>query len=597
MSRRKGLRAAAAALGVVLVGSATVAAAPAPAVPGKASLGATPATTSYREDVRVGGLLETDAECLEAREVNLQRRPLDDPAWGPVAVGQTAPDGSFAFDLRPEESAAYRAVLPAETRGPTACEEVISSEATSRVWARVVLTLVDARLRASRCDRVSVRVHPPKPGDEVDVRRRRAKGWRRVATGILDETSEAILRVCAAWADLGTITLRARWPVQDQRNLAGTSAPRDVAVVRAPWMRRIDRLTGGRAVGISVREGGAFLYRRDDTTFRTPASNQKLFLSMALLDSLGPDASLPTLAMAPRIGNGVVRGRLWLVGRGDPELGRADLRRLARLIEESGVRRIRGGVWGSKRYFRRDWWAQGWRDYFPARYIPIPTALTYQGNVARGRHIGDPERRAALELTRRLRARGVRVDRRPGAGDHPSGLAEVARVSSRPLEAILTKMNYVSSNFRAEVLGKRLAVALAGPPGSIGKGAAALRAWIAARGATVAAYDASGLSYANRVAPRGIVRLLETAEAQPWGETLRETLPPGGRGTLENRLDGVPVRAKTGSLTRISALSGWILAERTGTWIEFSILSTGMSTWTAKDLEDRIVRVLWRSAA
>ncbi len=182
-------------------------------------------------------------------------------------------------------------------------------------------------------------------------------------------------------------------------------------------------------------------------------------------------------------------------------------------------------------------------------------------------------------------------------GSHPGGLSEVARVWSRPLRAILGTMNHVSSNFRAEVLGKRLGVARRGPPGSIQKGAAALASWAGARGVSVTAHDGSGLSYWNRVAPVGIARLLESAEAEPWGGVLRASLPTGGVGTLEDRLDGVPVRAKTGTLTRISALSGWVLAKRTGSWIEFSIMSSGLPTSTAKDLEDRVVRTLWRYAA
>jgi D-alanyl-D-alanine carboxypeptidase len=52
------------------------------------------------------------------------------------------------------------------------------------------------------------------------------------------------------------------------------------------------------------------------------------------------------------------------------------------------------------------------------------------------------------------------------------------------------------------------------------------------------------------------------------------------------------VRAKTGTLIGISALSGWVWSDAADRWIEFSILSSGMSTTTAKDLEDRVVEVL-----
>ena len=31
--------------------------------------------------------------------------------------------------------------------------------------------------------------------------------------------------------------------------------------------------------------------------------------------------------------------------------------------------------------FERDWWADGWKDDFPAIEVAIPTALTFSGNV------------------------------------------------------------------------------------------------------------------------------------------------------------------------------------------------------------------------
>jgi len=68
-------------------------------------------------------------------------------------------------------------------------------------------------------------------------------------------------------------------------------------------------------------------------------------------------------------------------------------------------------------------------------------------------------------------------------------------------------------------------------------------------------------------------------------------LPTGGQGTLRHRLRGVDVRAKTGTLDDVSALSGWVKA-RSGDWFEFSVLSFGMPKSTASAIEDRIVMIL-----
>jgi D-alanyl-D-alanine carboxypeptidase len=373
---------------------------------------------------------------------------------------------------------------------------------------------------------------------------------------------------------------------------APTGAP-----ARPAWKVEIDHLVAGLHVGVSVREEGAFLYRHADVKRRAPGSNEKLLLAMALLDRAPLDLHVETLARAAVVKpGGIVPGNLWLLGRGDPHVGPSKLGKLAERIADAGITRIKGSVRGATTYFAHDWNAPGWKPYFPEQEIPLPTALTYKGNVAGGKHIRDPERRAARELAQRLRGLGIPVAKKAGAGTPPDGLDRIAEVRSPPLIVLLQNMLRPSNNFAAEVLGKLLGVLRQGRPGTIHKGAAAIRAWAASEGVQVVAHDGSGLSYWNRVAPRGMVRLLDEVEDMPWGEALRDALPGPGQGTLGGRLAGVPVKAKTGTLTERSALSGWILLQETGTWAEFSIISKGLPTQRAKDLEDKIVRILWKDA-
>ena len=157
---------------------------------------------------------------------------------------------------------------------------------------------------------------------------------------------------------------------------------------------------------------------------------------------------------------------------------------------------------------------------------------------------------------------------------------------------MMKRMNTRSRNFYAEVFGKLLGARRSGSPGTIAKGARAIEAFAAAHGVNVVANDASGLSYANRVTVTGIVDLLEYAQTRPWGGTLRETLPKGGQGTLEGRFTDVRLRAKTGTLDEISALSGWVWLERVGDWAEFSILSKGITKTHSMQIENAIVRVV-----
>lgn len=381
------------------------------------------------------------------------------------------------------------------------------------------------------------------------------------------------------------------------------------ASARPRWKQKIDKMVSGRDVSVAVEDEGRTLYRWGAARSRIPASNQKLLVSMALLEVLPPDQRITTTAGAHSTSlTGVVEGDLWILGRGDPSItgggrfGRSlpfpatSLRKLARNIKDAGVTHVRGSVKGSTTFFDRDWWASGWKSDFPRRYIALPSALSFEGNVRDGKHISNPEWRAARSLTRKLRRLGVSVNGSPGAGRAPTGLAPVATVKSVPLGRMLQYMNRKSSNFFAEVLGKRLGRERSGASGTIARGAAAVRDWASRRGESVAAHDASGLSYSNRISPLGMVRLLGESEASPSGVVLFGSLPSGGQGTLKDRLHGTPVRAKTGTLNNISTLSGYVWLERTGSWAEFSIMSSGMYKSTASSLEDAIVRHLTRAA-
>ena len=355
---------------------------------------------------------------------------------------------------------------------------------------------------------------------------------------------------------------------------------------------------------------GRHLFFHRARKMRRPASNQKLLLSMALLERFGPHHRIQTRARSAPLDGGAVPGNLWITGRGDPTMssdprhGRSMLvrptyvGRLAHAIAAGGVDRIEGRVMGGTGYFKHDWDAPGWRSYYRAYYVGLPTALSLNGNVARRRYIRNPEIRLARALTERLEKLGVMVSGRPGAGAAPSSsLTPITRVSSAPLAKLMTHMNVTSSNFFAEILGKALGAAVRGPQGSIAKGALVLQSYARRAGVKVIAHDSSGLSHADRISARGLIRLLQHATTKPWSTALRHSLASPGRGTLENRLEGVRVRAKTGTLVDVSALSGWVWLRRRGAWAEFSIISSDLPKYRAVQIEDAIVRQLAGHAA
>ena len=408
----------------------------------------------------------------------------------------------------------------------------------------------------------------------------------------------AVLAALAAVSLVTTSIVADAHPLPSPDVGSGPSAPalaprateRDPGGAAPRWARRLDEIVAGHPMSVVVGVDGDPWYRHRPGVRRPPASNEKLLLTMALLAHLGTGRTIPTRAMAEAIPrDGIVRGPMWLVGRGDPEVGRADLRALSAELAAGGLTEVRGRILGATTPFVRDWFARGWKSYFPSVYVARPTALTYDGNRGSGGgHLSDPERRAAVIFRRTLRRAGIAVGGDAGTKAAPAGLRTLAITRSAPLIDIVTRMNRVSSNFRAEVLGKHLALDRSGV-GSIPGTGRTIRTFAAARGERVAAFDGSGLSYDNRVTASALTRLLWWAEDRSWGTAMMDTLPSGGEGTLAGRLEDVTVLAKTGTLIEVSALSGWVWLEREARWAAFSILSQGMSTSTSKRLEDRIV--------
>jgi D-alanyl-D-alanine carboxypeptidase/D-alanyl-D-alanine-endopeptidase (penicillin-binding protein 4) len=91
---------------------------------------------------------------------------------------------------------------------------------------------------------------------------------------------------------------------------------------------------------------GDVLFRRGDTTALNPASNVKLVTTAAALGLLGPEHRYATRVLRAdgALGGDAVRGDVWLVGSGDPDLVTADLYELATQLRAQGIKRITGGV-------------------------------------------------------------------------------------------------------------------------------------------------------------------------------------------------------------------------------------------------------------
>jgi D-alanyl-D-alanine carboxypeptidase/D-alanyl-D-alanine-endopeptidase (penicillin-binding protein 4) len=112
--------------------------------------------------------------------------------------------------------------------------------------------------------------------------------------------------------------------------------------------------------------------------------------------------------------------------------------------------------------------------------------------------------------------------------------------------------------------------------------------------------DGSGLSRSNRASPEQVALMLDRLRERPSFAAFFDSLPVAGReGTLSERMTDGPARdrcrAKTGSLTGVSALSGYCESVG-GDLIVFSFLMERKDVPGARRLQDRMVEALARYA-
>jgi D-alanyl-D-alanine carboxypeptidase/D-alanyl-D-alanine-endopeptidase (penicillin-binding protein 4) len=167
-------------------------------------------------------------------------------------------------------------------------------------------------------------------------------------------------------------------------------------------------------------------------------------------------------------------------------------------------------------------------------------------------------------------------------------------VRSAPLRDLLARQNHSSLNLHAEVLLRAIG-ARGNTPTSAG-GAAAVERVFRRVGLEVHVADGSGLSHRNSVSAVELASMLLVAAGEPWGAALEASLPGPGEGTLDGRLAGFRVRAKTGTLFTVpcSTLAGYV-RDADGTRVAFAVLSGGISKGASMAIEDAVVGVLAHS--
>ncbi|MEG4516354.1 MULTISPECIES: D-alanyl-D-alanine carboxypeptidase/D-alanyl-D-alanine endopeptidase [unclassified Microcoleus] len=169
-----------------------------------------------------------------------------------------------------------------------------------------------------------------------------------------------------------------------------------------------------------------------------------------------------------------------------------------------------------------------------------------------------------------LAAEGIPVKQALVASASRNLNQELATVESPPLAELVRETNRESNNLYAEVLLRLLGKVTDKMPqqqeDTGESGLKELKTALTQLGVNPNSYilaDGSGLSRHNLISPEALVQTLRFMATSPAASIYRQSLPIAGEnGTLKNRFNNTPNRvimqAKTGTLSGVSALSGYI---------------------------------------
>jgi D-alanyl-D-alanine carboxypeptidase/D-alanyl-D-alanine-endopeptidase (penicillin-binding protein 4) len=428
---------------------------------------------------------------------------------------------------------------------------------------------------------------------------------------------------------------------------------------------------------------GAELYARWGSRGTTPASNTKIFTAVAAMKTLGPGYRFKTeVIRRGSVRKGVLDGRLYLKGYGDPTARVSDYTSLAKQVRARGITRVTGALVADATFFDGTRYNPSWSTGYASSYYAAQTSaltvapnsdldsgtillsykpgtrgkaarvsvtpaaaakyvtisnkttttakgtsttfsakravgsnkITVTGRVALGRStastlitVNRPDLYAAAVFRAELSKVGVRVDGKTTALATPaSSRHRLARDTSMTVSQLLVPFLKLSNNMHAEALTKTMGT-LKGRPGSWSGGLAFTLAYARSLGAPMAGVklvDGSGLTRSNKITTRAMGVLLYRVQKEQWFPAFYAALPVAGNparmtgGTLRNRMKGTRAannaHAKTGSLTGVTALSGYVKGAD-GRRYAFSMLSQ-YSGSSPRPVENTLVQTLaaWR---
>jgi D-alanyl-D-alanine carboxypeptidase/D-alanyl-D-alanine-endopeptidase (penicillin-binding protein 4) len=352
---------------------------------------------------------------------------------------------------------------------------------------------------------------------------------------------------------------------------------------------------------------GKAVYGLRADTGRPPASVEKIYTTVALLDELGPDARMRTevLGSGQMGAHGVWHGDLYLRGGGDPTFGSAGFNQVwaggigariedlvDQLIHHVGIRRVTGHVIADASLFdsRMGGPGSGYKPDVPDYGGELSALIYNHGSVlAVGR---SPAVFAAQQLAAELRSDRVPAYTSKRPGQAPPDTNVLASVQSPRLADMLRLMDVPSDDLYAEMLTEQLGARLAGS-GTVTAGANEIAAALSQYGIHPHVVDGSGLSHDNRSSPLEVVKLLTDVWGTWLGRELDDALPVVGQsGTVRGLAVGTRAAghcvAKTGTLDYVTNLAGYC-ESASRQMLAFAFFIDGPGNWQATQLLGHMV--------
>jgi len=322
-----------------------------------------------------------------------------------------------------------------------------------------------------------------------------------------------------------------------------------------------------------------------------PASCQKVITAVTALNYLKPDFQLRTeFRITGRVNAGVLNGDLYVVGGMDPLVTPDELLQAAATIkQQQGIQTITGTIFYD--LTMREDAPYGWGWCWDDEYGPL-SALLVDGKDTFDQNWMQALSKAGVKVLSSTRQRA----------QVPHQARSVFTIRHN-IDDLLQPMMKNSDNIYAECLFYQTAATTGTKWAGHKQAAQRTEELLNKIGLEASRYqvaDGSGLSLYNYTSAEMLVALLGYAwQTQHIKEHLLPSLPISGfDGTLQKRMLGTPaegnVRAKTGTVTGIVSLAGYLTAAN-GHTLAFAIINQGVnSSGIGRSFQDKICQELCR---